>query len=302
MENKRKSLSFKFSEQKKTTPKRVIILGTSGIISSNLQRAFDQKSINYLPIGRSKLNLKKEKACKVLAKKIRNGDSIVFIAAEAPVKNSEMLINNLKICATVCEGLEKKKISHLIYISSDAVYADNREKISETSVTSPNSLHGLMHITREKMLKIKFDKILCILRPTLIYGMGDKHNGYGPNRFLNLALKHKPLKIFGNGEEKRDHIFIDDIIKIIVTCLERKGLGTLNLVTGKVYSFKYLAELISNISKSRSKLVKIKRIGPMPHNGYRPFSINLLKKYFGNMQMTSIEIGITKYLESFYKS
>ena len=43
LENKRKSLSFKFSEQKKTTPKRVIILGTSGIISSNLQRAFDQK-------------------------------------------------------------------------------------------------------------------------------------------------------------------------------------------------------------------------------------------------------------------
>ena len=149
------------------------------------------------------------------------------------------------------------------------------------------------------MLKIKFNKILCILRPTLIYGKGDTHNGYGPNRFINLALKHKPLKIFGNGEERRDHIFIGDLIKIVISCIERKGLGDLNLATGKVYSFKYLAELICNISNSRSKLIKIKRIGPMPHNGYRPFNINLLTHHFRDIKMTPIEIGVKKYLESF---
>jgi len=38
-----------------------------------------------------------------------------------------------------------------------------------------------MHLTREMILKNKFNKILCILRPTLIYGPGDSHNGYGPN-------------------------------------------------------------------------------------------------------------------------
>ena len=38
------------------------------------------------------------------------------------------------------------------------------------------------------------------LRPTLIYGNGDTHGGYGPNKFLQL--KNKDIILFGKGEEK----------------------------------------------------------------------------------------------------
>ena len=88
-------MSFKFHNYNKKKPKRVIILGTSGIISSNLQKELKKKYINILPIGRSKLNLKNEKMSKFLSNKIKNGDVVVFIAAEAPVKNIEMLNQNL---------------------------------------------------------------------------------------------------------------------------------------------------------------------------------------------------------------
>ena len=155
-----------------------------------------------------------------------------------------------------------------------------------------------MHITRELMLKNKFEELLCILRPTLIYGPGDTHDGYGPNRFVGLAVKNKTLSIFGNGEEKRDHIFVEDLVKIIFKCIEKKALGILNLVSGKVYSFKYLAKLIIAQSKSKSKLIKIKRKGPMPHNGYRPFNKILLKHYFQETKILPIKIGIRKYIES----
>ena len=53
-------MSFKFYHHSKTKPKRVVILGTSGIISSNLQKALKKSKINVLLLGRSKLNLKKE--------------------------------------------------------------------------------------------------------------------------------------------------------------------------------------------------------------------------------------------------
>ena len=153
-----------------------------------------------------------------------------------------------------------------------------------------------MHASREAILKNKFSKILCILRPTLIYGKGDSHNGYGPNRFINLALQNKEISIFGNGEERRDHIFINDLTEIIIKCLEKKAIGTLNLASGKIYSFRYIAEQIIRYSKSRSKLKRIKRSGPMPHNGYRPFNVKLLKKNFKNIKLSNIEIGIKKYL------
>ena len=292
-------MSFKFHNNYKKFPNRIIILGSGGIIASNLRKVFKEKKINIISIGSSKLDLRKRDSGKKLKKKIKKNDVIIFISAEAPVKNIKMFINNIKICNAVCESLERKKIKQLIYISSDAVYADVNEKISEKSIVSPASLHGTMHLAREIMLKTKFKKILCILRPTLIYGPGDTHNGYGPNRFINFASKNKPISIFGNGEEKRDHIFVEDVIKIIIKCVQNKGLGILNLATGKVHSFKYLAKEIINISKSDSKLFKIKRIGPMPHNGYRPFNINLLKNNFKNIKIFSINSGIKKYLESF---
>ena len=291
-------MSFSFLKKGKIKPKRIIIFGSSGIISKNLQKALKQKLIKVITIGRSKIDLKNKNASQILKRKIKNNDAIVFIAAEAPVKNMKMFINNIKILKTVCDGLKDKKINHFVYISSDAVYMDIKKKITEKSVTAPSSLHGLMHITREIVLRSKFEKILCILRPTLIYGMGDTHNGYGPNRFINLAIKNKPISIFGNGEEKRDHIFIEDLIKIIVKCIERKGLGCLNLASGKVHSFKYLATLMINLSNSSSKIIKTKRIGPMPHNGYRPFNIKLLKKNFKEIKISSIDLGIKKYLEN----
>ena len=293
----KKKYTFKFLKSRNTNPKRVVILGSSGIVSTNLQKILREKKIKTLTIGSSKLDLKKDKASKILKSKIKKKDVIIFIAAEAPVKNMNMLFNNLKICKNVCDGLKNKKVEQLIYISSDAVYSDTKYKISESSETLPESLHGLMHLNREFILKKNFEKTLCILRSTLIYGIGDSHNGYGPNRFVKLALKDKPISIFGNGEEKRDHIFIDDLIKIIIKCIEKKGLGVLNLASGNVYSFKYIAEIIVNLSNSKSKLNKLKRLGPMPHNGYRPFDIKLLNKYFKDVQFLSLQKSIYKYIK-----
>ena len=47
-----------------------------------------------------------------------------------------------------------------------------------------------MHFMREEMLKITTNN-LCIVRPTLVYGDNDPHNGYGPNKFVRLAQSEK---------------------------------------------------------------------------------------------------------------
>ena len=271
-------------------------MGKSGIISSNLQKLLKKKRINFIAFGRSSIDLRNRENFKILKKKIRSGDVVIFISAKAPVKTFEMFMENLKICEVVCDGLKNKKISQLIYISSDAVYSDTKNKIFENSECLPDSLHGQMHLLREKILIYKFRKILCILRPTLIFGAGDTHNGYGPNRFINLAIKNKNINIFGNGEERRDHIFVEDVINIIFKCIINNARGILNLASGKVYSFKHIAKQIISLSKSKSKLKKIKRLGPIPHNGYRPFNIKLLQKNFKNVELSNLKIGVKKYL------
>lgn len=277
-------------------PKRIVILGTSGIVASNLIREIKKINIKFIAIGRKEINLKAKDAYRRLSNSLKKSDTVIFIAAEAPVKNLMMLSNNLKICSNVFKALEKKKVRQLIYISSDAVYSDIKNKIKEKSKILPTSLHGFMHMTREKILKSKFDKILCILRPTLIYGKGDTHNGYGPNRFINLANQNKNIKLFGNGEELRDHMYIQDIVKIIIECIIKKKTGVLNLASGKVYSFNYLAKIIVKLSKSKSKILKTKRVGKMPHNGYRPFNIKSLKENFPQAKIGSLKKNLREYL------
>jgi nucleoside-diphosphate-sugar epimerase len=43
--------------------------------------------------------------------------------------------------------------------------------------------------------------------------MGDPHNGYGPNRFRRLAAAGQEIVLFGGGEERRDHVLVDDVAR-----------------------------------------------------------------------------------------
>ena len=70
-----------------------------------------------------------------------------------------------------------------------------------------------MHLTREMMIKEIKDIPIAIIRPTLIYGKNDPHNGYGPNSFNRLLDKNENIKLFGEGEEKRD-MYVNDVAEL----------------------------------------------------------------------------------------
>ena len=151
-----------------------------------------------------------------------------------------------------------------------------------------------MHLTRELILQNSVSTSLCLLRPTLIYGANDTHNGYGPNLFRNTLLEGKTIKLFGNGEELRDHVYIDDVVKIIISCTEKKANGILNIATGNVTSFYKIARMVMRDFKKKNRIVKLARNGPKPHGGYRAFSAALTKKSFPKFKYTSISAGIKK--------
>ena len=259
---------------------RVIILGSGGFISSQVEKKLKKNKTSFIALKRKKADLTKKNSKKLLKKIIKDNDSVLFIAARAPVKTKKMLNDNLKMAKITTSVLKQKKIRHFIYISSDAVYSDIKKPIREKSKTIPNSLHGIIHIKRENIFKKILKNKICIIRPTLIFGKNDPHNGYGPNRFLRLAKKNKEIKLFGKGEERRDHIFLNDVSTVIVSCIKNCSIGTLNVVSGKVISFKNLAKMIIRYSGSSSKIINTIRIGKMPHNGYRPFNPYLLRKNF----------------------
>ena len=254
---------------------RIVILGGNSFVASNFINLLKKNKKKFLPIFKKNIDLTNTNSIKKLSRVVKKNDSLVFISAIAPVKDFKMLIQNLDMCKNVFEVLKKKKIDYLLYVSSDAVYSDSKKCITEQSETKPDNPHGFMHLMRENILKLLNIK-LCIVRPTLVYGSNDSHNGYGPNQFIRLAQSKKDISLFGKGEEKRDHIHVNDVGNAICFLVNKKYVGTVNLVSGNVNSFFKIAQKIKDLYKVKIKYVK--RKGPMPHNGYRAFNNYLLKK------------------------
>ena len=141
------------------------------------------------------------------------------------------------------EALAKAPVAHVVNISSDAIYADGPLPLTEASPAAPSSLHGAMHAGARAGLPRRGEGPLRrICGPTLIYGAADPHNGYGPNRFRRLAAEGKDIVLFGEGEERRDHVYVDDVAEIVVRVLNHKSIGALNIATGEVHSFRDIAE------------------------------------------------------------
>jgi UDP-glucose 4-epimerase len=274
-------------------PGRVVILGAAGFIGSAVGTRLHSSGLEVIRLARQDLDLSSDGAGAVLADLLQPDDCLVFAAARAPVKSNGVLIDNLRMADAVCQALNNTPISHLVYISSDAVYADGPLPLTESSPTAPSSLHGIMHLAREIMLGAVNTSKFCVVRPTMVFGAGDPHDGYGPNQFLRLANETLPIVLFGEGEERRDFVHISDVGELIARVVESGSVGKLNIATGVVTSFRDVAELAINTANSSSQIEVLPRIGPMPHGGYRPFDVSATYDSFSNFSYLSLREGLS---------
>jgi nucleoside-diphosphate-sugar epimerase len=275
-------------------PKRVVVIGSAGFVGGAVVARLASLGVPHLALSRNELDLLAIGAGARLRSLLEPGDAVVATAAIAPCKSAAMLADNMRIVAALVEGLSAVPVSHVVNISSDAVYADMPVPLTEASPAAPTSLHGAMHLAREIALRSELAAPLAMLRPTLIYGKADPHNGYGPNRFRRLASAGQEIVLFGDGEERRDHVAIEDVAEIVCRVLSRRSQGALNIATGEVHSFRAIAEMAVALAPKPVPIRGTPRSGPMPHNGYRPFDIGLCRAVFPDFRYTPLSEGLRR--------
>lgn len=281
-------------------PARVVILGANGFVPLALGATLQANGVSTLPVGRSTVDLLDADAASRLSALLRPDDVVVMAAALTPEKGRDVgtLIKNLRMVETLSAAVKARTCAHLIYISSDAVYSFADPVITERTPPAPADLYGIMHLTREMALRDTAAKAgipLCILRSCAIYGYGDTHNSYGPNRFMRTALEKKIIQVFGAGEETRDHVFISDVVSVIEAVILRRSTGLLNLVGGKSISFGELAEIIAGILNSSITIESLPRRETITH---RSFGILEIQESLPGYCQTSISTGISKTLSA----
>lgn len=260
------------------SPSRVVLLGSGGFIGATLAATLGAKNIPCEAIRSRSLDLTAPDAHQRLVALLRPTDTVVFAAAITSDRGRDFdaFMRNVRMAEQVCLALRARACAHLIYLSSDAVYDGHQIPLDEDSTREPLNLYALTHTAREMMLRdalATLDVPLCVLRPTSIYGPGDTHNNYGPNRFVVSALRDGKIVIYGRGEERRSHVFIDDAINLIMGCILHGSHGTLNLAAKPALSYAQIADLVKSACGGDIAFDYQPRAVPRVHRPYKPTQV-----------------------------
>jgi nucleoside-diphosphate-sugar epimerase len=175
-------------------------------------------------------------------------DLIVLLAAEhrddvSPT--SRYYDVNVEGTQNVLKVMTEKNIHNIIFTSSVAVYGLNKHKPDEFSATDPFNHYGKSKLEAESVLRRWYDndqngKSLIILRPTVVFGPGNRGNVYN---LLEQIASGKFIMI-GNGNNKKSMAYVENIAGFIAHCinLNFKGFHLFNYIDKPDLSTKELVE------------------------------------------------------------
>lgn len=167
------------------------------------------------------------------------------------------LDGNLRSTLALLEALQTLAGRRFIFLSSGGTVYDERTGLfSEETLLRPRSYHGAGKAAAEHFIQawaIQNEGLACILRPSNVYGPGQyPRKGFGiiPAAFDALKTKNS-LKIWGDGENVRDYLFIDDLVTLCFKVLTEplaSGVHTFNASSGIGTSLNELLARIEHVT------------------------------------------------------
>lgn len=216
--------------------KKIAIIGANGFIGSNLARKLQECNDNAITLfGRSAMAMHNTSLpykkidlsnTSQIQEDFRDTDFIYFLASEtipATSWNNPTLeiTNNLLPFIIFLEAIATLNIKKIIFISSaGTIYGPTHLQVSEDSVKNPFSPYGITKLTMEYYLNyfsIRSNLHYDIYRVSNVYGEGQNvSKGLGIiNTFIEKIIKEHKIQIFGNGENIRNYIYVQDLVTLM---------------------------------------------------------------------------------------
>lgn len=284
-----------------------IILGCSGFIGTSISNIFSDYKKSIVKISSKEVNLLSNESSKNLENILSiNASIIMCIGIKKQIgDNIENWIKNEIILKNFIKSLVKKPPKHLIYFSSASVYGEDtnfNDIISETTSVNLRSYYGISKFNSETILKKicnDYNIPLMCLRPPLIYGVNDLSKGYGPTLFTYRSLKKEPINLWGDGLEKREFIYVDDLAYLCKKILNRSLTGVVNTVSGTSYSYLDIIYTLQKLLGYKIEILnKNRTMEKVDHN----FSIKLHKDLFPDFKYTNLRKGLEKLCSEIIKN
>lgn len=153
-----------------------------------------------------------------------------------------MLHNNLEGFRSVLGWAAQWKAA-VIWASSASIYGDSPAPNKETDAPRPLNIYAFSKLASER-LSARWHKEtglpITALRYFNVYGPGEAHKGKLASMIYQLAQTMKKgirPRVFKFGEQKRDFVYIDDVVQANLLALQAKVTGTFNIGSGVAGSF-----------------------------------------------------------------
>ena len=237
-------------------------------------------------------------------------DAVVHLAALIDVEesvNNPLETHDVNVNGTlnVLNEAVRSSVQKFLFASSTAVYGEgNPLPLEEEHSLNPISPYAASKVSAEyycKAFNSCYGLGTVILRYFNVYGPGQKHGAYSGviTRFLQSALKNEPLIVYGDGNQTRDFIHVDDVVEATLLALENANSNgeTFNVCSGMPTSVNELAETVKKVIGKDLKVNYDKpRKGDIKNNYGDP---SKAEKILGFKAETSLREGLERLRDSY---
>lgn len=306
---------------------RILVTGGAGFIGSHLvdrlmKEGYEVAVLDNFSVGKTEnirhhldsqsFNLVKGdiRNSEDVRKTVGDADVVFHLAAIVNVPLSvenPLLVNDVNVRGTLnlLEASLKEDIQRFIYVSTCAVYGEARYlPINEEHPIMPLSPYGISKFAAEHYCKI-FHMIhglrtVC-LRFFNVYGPRQSEGPYSGviTQFINGLRRGKPPIIYGDGEQTRDFVYVEDVVEASMLALNSQNCvgEVINVGTGKPTTITELAKVLMRMFRETGAKPKYApvRAGDI-QNSYA--DISKAERVLGYGPRIRLEEGIRRLLQS----